>query len=631
MNNFYEKNIEIIEKLYPDIAEMLKQGIYKEQILEMDVENDHYTMEPYELVVEDGESEYPVFYGKRGNKSLYLSSPYDGEAYENKWMEQFEDAGEMEVFHFFGMTRIGIIKRVVEAYPKAVVVIYEPCGEVFRQMLQKVDLSFLTDRVYFVINEFNEEKLYEHLHLSTHYEALPNTRYFCMPNYEQLFIVEYKHYRFLLSDRANATVLDRNMQDRFSDALTRNYRENIRHIVRSYDLDKFVKDFPDGKPAIIVSAGPSLNKNIEELKNAKGKSFIIATDTALKPLINHGIMPDVAVTVDPDKPLLLFEKEEIKQLPLVMLEYGNSNLLKDRTGKVFFSMDGYSVFFKKFENMEKEVVMLETGGSVANNAFSLASACGCDPVILIGQDLAITGSVTHADGTFEDKMKVVDTSTAAYLDVEDIYGNTVRTRKDFYHYLKWFEKIIREINGRIEVVDATEGGARIHGTTIMTLKEAIEKYCVEDLDIDGLMDRAEKMFTPEEIASVDEEMMSIPDKLQHIKKKLKEGIGKFEEAEFYVKRNEMGRKLKDLVAQIGELTDYLEEEKVMSFIRPSMFAYEQTSRRKSMGNKMENNDDIFLMLEDGKENLETTLKAIEELEPDFEEMVRQTKIMQEKE
>ena len=55
---------------------------------------------------------------------------------------------------------------------------------------------------------------------------------------------------------------------------------------------------PTDIPAIVVSAGPSLNKNIVELRKAKNKAFIVAVDTAVKPLVKAGIIPDLYVVVD---------------------------------------------------------------------------------------------------------------------------------------------------------------------------------------------------------------------------------------------------------------------------------------------------------------------------------------------
>ena len=70
-------------------------------------------------------------------------------------------------------------------------------------------------------------------------------------------------------------------------------------------------------PAIVVAAGPSLNKNIDELKRAKGKAFIIAVDTAIKPLLKKGIIPDMFAIVDGKKPIELVQNEEVKKIPLL--------------------------------------------------------------------------------------------------------------------------------------------------------------------------------------------------------------------------------------------------------------------------------------------------------------------------
>ena len=49
---------------------------------------------------------------------------------------------------------------------------------------------------------------------------------------------------------------------------------------------------------------------------------------------------------------------------------------------------------------------------------------GSKTIILIGQDLALTDNKTHADGTFEDKMKEIDMNQGEYFEVE--------WRKSFY-------------------------------------------------------------------------------------------------------------------------------------------------------------------------------------------------------
>ena len=54
-----------------------------------------------------------------------------------------------------------------------------------------------------------------------------------------------------------------------------------------------------GVPAMIVAAGPSLNRNIEDLKAVEGRALIVAVDTAVRPLLTAGVQPHLAVSVDP--------------------------------------------------------------------------------------------------------------------------------------------------------------------------------------------------------------------------------------------------------------------------------------------------------------------------------------------
>ena len=58
-------------------------------------------------------------------------------------------------------------------------------------------------------------------------------------------------------------------------------------------FDKF-----KGIPAIVVAAGPSLDKNIDLLKKIKGRFPIIAVDTALRHMIANGIKPDIVCAAD---------------------------------------------------------------------------------------------------------------------------------------------------------------------------------------------------------------------------------------------------------------------------------------------------------------------------------------------
>ena len=125
---------------------------------------------------------------------------------------------------------------------------------------------------------------------------------------------------------------------------------------------------PRDMPAIVVAAGPSLNKNIDELKRAKGKAFIIAVDTAIKPLLKKGIIPDMFAIVDGKKPIELVQNEEVKKIPLLTSISASHDVLEYHTGMKFFYNEGDIYINSMFFMNGKILEPLACGGSVATAA-----------------------------------------------------------------------------------------------------------------------------------------------------------------------------------------------------------------------------------------------------------------------
>lgn len=127
--------------------------------------------------------------------------------------------------------------------------------------------------------------------------------------------------------------------------------------------------------------------------------------------------------------------------------------------------------------------ILRIGPSCANMSFKIAEALGCNPIILVGQDLAFapTGE-SHIDGHLYGKDMVKPRKDAFY--VKGNYSEKVLTYPVWYMFLKHFELDIADYPGIC--INATEGGAYITGTKVMKLAEAIEEYVREP-------------FTPEKI------------------------------------------------------------------------------------------------------------------------------------
>ncbi|MDH4318396.1 MAG: hypothetical protein OEV64_08405, partial [Desulfobulbaceae bacterium] len=121
-----------------------------------------------------------------------------------------------------------------------------------------------------------------------------------------------------------------------------------------------------------------------------------------------------------------------------------------------------------------------SGGTVAHMNFLVAAALGCSPLILIGQDLAFPadGGKDHVDGAVlanDFKLEPNSKSNKTIFWVEGTEGGKVPTDRTFLFLKKHLEHLISLQSA--PCINATEGGANIKGTEILSLAKAIQIYC----------------------------------------------------------------------------------------------------------------------------------------------------------
>ncbi len=268
---------------------------------------------------------------------------------------------------------------------------------------------------------------------------------------------------------------------------------NMRFLSRSLDFVK-MKDLFAGKPAIIVAAGPSLEKNIHQIKAAQHTSVICAVDTIAERLIREGIFPHFIFAIERVHEVYEYffkGKNYPKETTLVVPPVVRPEILEEFKGNIVLpfreNIHEYR-WFNRMYNFPEEVYM-PMGLSVAHLAFGFAVHLGCSPIILTGQDLAHGEKSTHVSGTIYDEKSVED-FFSDYLEIEGYDGEKVKTTQIWLEFKQLFEL---EINKhKLNVIDATEGGARILHTTQMTLQEAIGIDCKESFDVNSKIETVEQ-------------------------------------------------------------------------------------------------------------------------------------------
>lgn len=516
----YEKNRKSFEEQYPEWLEEVETYA-----------KDH----PEDLVIREETAcdESVIFRVEQGSRSLYLNGKYAPVERAIKWIDSLPDRTTGSVVVLIGVGSGIYLKELLTQSDKAItIIIYEPSAKIFLRMLEVMDLSVEIKKHHFIflIEGYNSENYEYVMSQFMTYDRLSYFTFFVHPNYAELFPEVVLRCSKYANKKGEELEVQKNTTMRYMATFADNLLCNMRYLPYHYKARQLGGAIPTDIPAIVISAGPSLNKNILELKKAKNKAFLIAVDTAIKPLLKNGIYPDVFVIVDGLKPVSLIEAEGVSDVPLVTPFVAAKSVLEYHKGKKFFFEDAsvlpqhvYNLCGKSFEG-------LESGGSVANNAFSLAVLMGFKTIIFVGQDLAMTGNKTHADGTFAEKMEEIDTNSGAYFEVDAIDGGKVLTRFDFNRYRIWFEKII-ERERLDNVIDATEGGALIHGTKVMTLKEAIEKECKKEVDIKAIIDGIEPCLDSENQEKAITYLCDLPKKIEKNKIEMRKARKEYERIE----------------------------------------------------------------------------------------------------
>ncbi|MDJ0838828.1 MAG: DUF115 domain-containing protein [Acidobacteriota bacterium] len=267
---------------------------------------------------------------------------------------------------------------------------------------------------------------------------------------------------------------------------------NVRHKSRFpsiFTLEGRMQDVP----AVLVASGPSLDKNIQHIKRVEDNALICCVNSSLPALLRHGILPHLVFSVETADVThdLTGNTEALQQLTLVLAETTNPKaftLPAENTFVMHQNTWNYAAFVA--EVTQQRVRGIHGGGCNANAMFAAALMFGCNPVALVGQDLAYTDGRLYAHATDYgsltaniegDQAKIIDKegvldflegASSRFLMEEKMYPirawngeSTVYSPSNFNTFRLCFQEVgLRAVHETgVTLVNATEGGAYIEG------------------------------------------------------------------------------------------------------------------------------------------------------------------------
>jgi hypothetical protein len=273
-----------------------------------------------------------------------------------------------------------------------------------------------------------------------------------------------------------------------------------------------------GVPMIIAAPGPSLAKNVAQLRAAKGRALVAAMSHSLRPLVAAGVEPDLVFTVDPQDVRYHFEGIDVSRMTLVSGVTVHPSLYHLGAARVLTLAANSALDDWIYEGLGEDA-RAAGGGSVATTALTVALRWKCDPILFVGLDLSFPGgqyyvdtscdggarAVVGKDGTmavegwsdrFHEMKRAGGSRTVRERTVElpGWHGGTVPSSFMFSMFHRWFVETAQRARATARILNCTEGGAFIDGMDHVTLKEALTPL-VHPVDAAAILD--------EVVASID--------------------------------------------------------------------------------------------------------------------------------
>lgn len=565
----FEKNKACLKNKYKSLLEYLQQ---EEQTINSG-QKEELSKDGISFGVSEVEGKRVLFAVRQeagAEQVIQLDSLYDSNILMEVWADNQKKIGSYQMKYIFcgfgnGMYIREILKR---SDSTARILVYEPSKRLFSFVLDNFDVSDLLsdERLTVIVEQYYDRSFEDELYRVVTYSDLENLVYQAYPNYEKLFSVKVKETDHVIQLMYSSIRATQNVLDRYGARYSANGLLNIKHFLKGRSVTDFYKKMEKNIPVIIVASGPSLDKNVEILKQAKGRCMLVGLDSSVKALLKHGILPDLFVSVDARKDINHFTDEHIAGIPVICELSSNHQLLSIVEEKKFFINDMNPYINQFFTKRGILFPVFTTGGSVANTACAIFCSMGFQTIIMVGQDLAYTNNRTHAMDTLRGGLRE-DTGEKEGVMVEGYYGEKVKTSYEFQLYLKWFEDEIAQ-NPDIKFINATEGGAMIHGAENMPLKNVIEQYCVNKINIKDKLDSVNELLVEDLKKEFASHVLQIRPRLQelrHLAEKAERNYGKMKEQAY--KGNYHNKSWRRLFEEAKRVGNQLEREEVMIYVQ----------------------------------------------------------------
>ncbi|WP_136696327.1 motility associated factor glycosyltransferase family protein [Campylobacter jejuni] len=382
----------------------------------------------------------------------------------------------------YGIGNALLIKNLAKHYKHLFV--FESEIELFILALSMIDLSeeLCSGKIYLVDIEeeradiqllilFDMKDMFEYLSL---YEMFVNNSF-----YKQFQQDDWYKANILCEKNIEVIVRNLNSSLHIGFECYSHLLQNIPFMLESIPFQRILNERKNKfENAIVVSAGPSLAKQLPLLKAYQDKAVIFCADGALSMLEKEGIVPDYVTNLDySDWPIKFFQNKENKTSLNVLSCATHPSLVHFLDNKSVVLRD--DPLYQRF-NLN-DFGYIDTGTHVSHFSYTLALALGFKNIIMIGQDLAFDEEGNSHSKGFSYGEQFSEETIVPTLQVQAYGGKgEVLTHITWNDYRIKLEYLFACNEQKAKFYNATEGGARINFTEELSFKECCEKLLTKE-------------------------------------------------------------------------------------------------------------------------------------------------------
>lgn len=539
MVDFFERNITALQKISPTLCKRLKEVTPNES---------------YEVFTTSDSINFNIIC-RSDSTPIFFHSPIEE---TNEKIAQFAEFCHYPFLYFFGLGNGVFYKVLTQNENLKSVVVIEPEIEILFIVLHLLDFydDILSKRIVFLDSKSSYQDILQLFIKNKHakiYSKLYNLHIF-NPFYER-FATQSVEFNKLFVRAIHHCVMSVGNDSKDSIVGIAHHIASLPEMLHSPSLITLIKEIQlkrsqintnnggkkAGSTAVIVATGPSLSKQLPLLKRYQDYVTIFCIDASFPILAREGIVPDIVFSLERvDLTAQFYEKTPKSKHKNVIFAITSivHKRLKDALNGDLVQMSmrpfGYTAYFGF-----KEYGYIGVGLSAANMAYEMLVYSRFSRCIIIGQDLSFgkDGS-SHAQNAVYGEREIKPLEEDSQKVFLPAYGGEgfVESTPIWKMFLEFYETDIAQTPYKIEVINATEGGARIEGTKEMSFEEAL-------LPIDTSQKKQPLHLSPPDSQTIQENLQKAHQKTQ----------------EFIDFGIEKKAKIEEVFLEVAHLCDELEE------------------------------------------------------------------------